>query len=241
VTTTTVNTASGLVAALRSAHAGDTILLAAGTYSGVGLNNLNFSSAVTIQSADPTHQAVFNNLVVSGSTGLAFNQVQFATVNDWAVTVVSSHNVTFTNDTFQGASSASGNAMMIRESDHVTVTGSDIGKFWSGINELNANNVTITNNTFHDLTAQGIRGTGATYETISGNTFANANPNLASHQDAVYLWQDNTANHDQRQHLWRVERLERSARYGDATGDDPAGHDAAHDDPGRDLHGGQHE
>ena len=195
MTTTTVNTAGGLIAALRSAHAGDTILLAAGTYSGVGLNNLNFSSAVTIQSADPTHQAVINNLVVSGSTGLAFNQVHFATVNDWAVTVVSSHNVTFTNDTFQGASSASGNAMMIRESDHVTVSGSDFGKVWSGINQLNANNVTITNNTFHDMTNTAIRGTGASYETISGNTFADANPNLASHQDAIYLWQDNTANH----------------------------------------------
>ena len=195
MTTTTVNTASGLIAALRSAHAGDTILLAAGTYNGVGLNNLNFSSAVTIQSADPTHQAVINNLVVSGSSGLAFNQVHFATVNDWAATVVSSHNVTFTNDTFQGASSATGNAMMIRASDNVTVTGSDFGKLWSGINQLTANNVTITNNTFHDLSNAAIRGTGATNETISGNTFADAKASVADHSDVVYLWQDNTANH----------------------------------------------
>jgi Ca2+-binding RTX toxin-like protein len=190
-----VNSTDGLIAALKAAHGGDAILLAAGTYDSAWLSNFNFSTSVAIRSADAAHQAVINNLQLNSSSGLVFSQLHFATVTDIAATVASSHNITFSNDTFQGATTGTGNGMLIRDSDGVTVTGSDFSKFWSGINEVSASNLTITKNTFHGLSDAAIRGTGATYETISGNTFADANPSLASHTDTIYLWQDNVANH----------------------------------------------
>ena len=60
--TITVSNAAQLSAALSSAHAGDTILLAGGNYGDFSISNLSFSSQVTIESADPTNPAVFRSL-----------------------------------------------------------------------------------------------------------------------------------------------------------------------------------
>ena len=50
MSTTTVTTSAELVSALKVAHGGDTIQLASGTYSTVGLGDLHFASNVTILS-----------------------------------------------------------------------------------------------------------------------------------------------------------------------------------------------
>jgi parallel beta-helix repeat protein len=225
VTTTTVNAANALTAATPSAtttpsmggatvtvsnsaelwdaisklHGGETVLLEPGTYDSVygtiPIHNFNFSDTVTFQSADPTHQAVITNLEVVNTSNVAFNNLTFATTSGNAAAVYASHNVAFSNDVFQGAGTSAGSAMIVRDSDHVTVTGSDISKLWGGINEFNSSNLTVANNTFHDLQDDGVRGTDVTNSAITGNTFANANPLLANHSDAIYLWQDNAANH----------------------------------------------
>lgn len=193
-----ISTAQQLQAALANAHPGDVLKLAAGDYDGVTLSNLHFAGGVTITSADSTHEAVFTNLTVSNSSGLTFDHVGLQTATGTAATVTGSQAITFSNDAFSGASSGSGSGsgsgMMVRNSDTVTVTGSDFGNFAAGINELTDNNLSITNNTFHGVTTGAIRGTGVTNETISGNTFSDAKSGIANHSDVINLWQDNTAN-----------------------------------------------
>ncbi|MGZ3343179.1 MAG: Ig-like domain-containing protein [Caulobacteraceae bacterium] len=192
---TTVKTIAGLLAALKTARGGDTILLAPGTYDAVALNNIKFKSMVTIASADPTHQAVLSNLSMSNDAYITFKQLSITTSTGTAATVYGSNHIAFTQDTFSGVAAGTGNALMLRNSDSITVTGSNFGKFGTGINLLTDSNLTISNNVFHDITGGDIRGTGVTSSTITGNTFSNADPTIASHVDVINLWQDNTANH----------------------------------------------
>ncbi len=192
---TTVSNTDGLWTALRTAHAGDTILLAPGAYSAISLTGFNFTGAVTVQSADPTHQAVINGLTLSNSSGISFNHIDFAANGGTAVTLYSSQNIAFDATKIHGAALGDGNGMMMRDSSGVSVTNSDIGKLGTGINELNTQNLNISNNTFHDIQNGDIRGAGDTNETISGNAFLNAKTTVADHSDVIQLWQDNTANH----------------------------------------------
>src|SRR5262249_34324176 len=74
----TVSSTSALIAALKAAHPGDTIKLAAGTYSSVVIQKLSFSSPVTITSADSNHPAVLTGLNVVGSNGLKFTGLVFS-------------------------------------------------------------------------------------------------------------------------------------------------------------------
>lgn len=192
---TTVNTIAGLLAALKVAKGGDTVLLAPGTYDAVAINNIKFKSTVTIASADPTHQAVLSNLSLNNTAYLTFKQLTLTTSTGTAATVLSSNHVSFVQDAFSGAAVGSGNAMMVRYSDSITITGSNFGKFGTGINVLTDSNVSITNNVFHDITSGDVRGTGLTSSSITGNTFSNADSTITNHVDVINLWQDNAANH----------------------------------------------
>ena len=77
MTTFAVNSVASLMTALASAQGGDQISLASGTYSGLSLQNFNFTSAVTITSADPTKPAVFTNFTLANSSGMVFSQLDF--------------------------------------------------------------------------------------------------------------------------------------------------------------------
>ncbi|PJN93422.1 hypothetical protein CNY89_20925, partial [Amaricoccus sp. HAR-UPW-R2A-40] len=61
---------------------GDTILLKAGTYADLNLThssnrNYKFTEEVTIKSADPTHQAVVNELFIRGATNVTISDLKF--------------------------------------------------------------------------------------------------------------------------------------------------------------------
>jgi hypothetical protein len=191
---TTVNNSAQLLKALKAAHSGDTILLAAGNYNNISISGLSFPSGVTIASADPTHEAVLSNLVVTNSSGLTFKQLDLTTTTGTAATVTGSSNITFTQDTFAGTSSTAGTAMWLKTSSGVTVTGSTFANFGTGINVLTDSNLTITNNTFHSISGGAVRGTSVTNSTIANNTFTDASTTVPTHTDVLYLWQDNTAN-----------------------------------------------
>ncbi|HEY2753793.1 right-handed parallel beta-helix repeat-containing protein [Phenylobacterium sp.] len=192
---TTVSSSDALLAALTAAHAGDTILLASGVYSALSLTNLNFAGTVTVQSANSAAPAVINGLSVTSSSGLAFNHIAFTSNGATAVSVNGSQNIAFDATQIHGVALGDGNAMTIRDSGSVSVTNSDIGKLATGINEINTQNLTISNNVFHDIQNGAIRGNGDTNETISGNQFVDAQASVTDHSDVIQLWQDNVANH----------------------------------------------
>ncbi|WP_372785091.1 nitrous oxide reductase family maturation protein NosD [Phenylobacterium sp.] len=185
----TVSSPDGLFAALQSAHAGDTILLAAGTYGAINLNGFHFDGPVNIQSADLGNEAVLTGLTLNGSSGLSFNHLVMTTPGGTAVTVMDSSNVAFSALTVHGTTgSDDGVGFMVRDSSGVSITGSDFSKIGSGIGHVHDSGLTVSNNTFHDLQTDGVFGAGSSHVVISGNSFSNFHPLPGDHPDAIQLW-----------------------------------------------------
>jgi hypothetical protein len=186
---TTVGNADGLYAALQSAHSGDTILLAPGTYAAIDLSGFHFDGAVTIQSADSGSQAVLTGLKINGSSGLSFNHLVMTTPGATAVSVTNSSEIAFSALTVRGTSGGNdGVGFMIRDSSAVLVTGSDFSKIGSAIGQVHDNGLTLSNNTFHDLEVDGIFGGGSSHVVVTGNTFSDFHPRAGDHPDAIQFW-----------------------------------------------------
>lgn len=188
--------AAELTAALRSAQGGDTILLSAGTYSGLSLQNLNFDTAVTIKSADPAHLAVITDFTLSASKGLAFSTLDFtaasSTVDGYAFRVSSSTNISFDSLSVHGSMDGSAandeNGFLIRDSSGVSVTNSDFQQLYTAINHLDDNGLKFSGNVIHDIRMDGIRGGGSSNVEVSGNLFYSFHAQTGDHDDAIQFW-----------------------------------------------------
>ena len=208
MTTITVGTAAQLQTALSQAHAGDTILLQAGTYSALSLSSLNFSTNVTITSADSTHPATLTGVVLSGCSGLSFTNLDFdgsstpANSTNYAFRILSSSNITFDHLHIHG--SMDGNpqddvqVLAIKNSNNVTISNSEFEQLGIGMGYSGCTNLTITNNSFHDIRTDGIRGSQSSYVNITNNEFTNFYPVSGDHADAIQMWTTGTtaASHD---------------------------------------------
>src|SRR5206468_3449801 len=120
---------TAFASALSSAHSGDTIQLAAGTYSGLALKNLTFAQDVTVTSADPLHQAVLTNFNVTNVTGLTVSNVQMLTtggVNAFDFIVKNSNDVHFDHVSVHGSMNTNAaddaNGISFAGSTNVSVT-----------------------------------------------------------------------------------------------------------------------
>ena len=185
-----------LTAALRSAQSGDIILLSAGTYSGLSLQNLNFDSAVTIRSADPTHLAVITDFTVSASKGLAFSNLDFtaivSNIDSYAFRISSSTNISFDGLSVHGSMDGNvandENGFLIRDSANVSVTNSDFQQLYTAINHLDDNGLRIADNTIHEIRMDGVRGGGSSNVEVTGNRFYNFHAQAGDHDDAIQFW-----------------------------------------------------
>lgn len=185
MTTTTVTTTAALNAAIKTAHAGDVIQLAAGTYSGVTVQNFSSAGAVTITSADPNHHAVITDMQVNNSSGLNFTNLEFsfaasttaAGVNAFGIQVLSSQNVNFDHDSIHGTldhdPSTDIRGLNLQGDSNVNVTNSEFQQLYVGIHNLDTTNVTISGNNFHDIRSDGVDNTGVSQLDISDNSFSN--------------------------------------------------------------------
>jgi parallel beta-helix repeat protein len=179
-----------LLAALQTAHGGDTILLAPGSYGAISLYNVHTDGVVTIQSADSAHLAVASSLTLNNSSGLAFSGLDVALADAGnAVTVMSSSNITLSGLKVHGTTGVDqGLGAMVRDSTGVTISGSDFTQIGSGIGHLNSNTIAFSNNTFHDLQTDGVFGGGSSHVVIAGNHFTDFHPQLGDHPDAIQFW-----------------------------------------------------
>jgi hypothetical protein len=202
---TTVSTSAGLVSAVKAAQAGDTIQLAAGTYSSVSLENVHFATDVTITSADPAHAAVINGLFVKTVNGVTFQGLDFTVTGPStsnAVTVEKSQDVHFDNvhvhGSLDGDPGNDGGGILLRLSTDVSVTHGTFEQLLWGVAHLDSTTVNISDNQFHDLRMDGIRGGGSSYVTVAGNHFTNFHPAAGDHSDAIQFWTNGTiaAAHD---------------------------------------------
>lgn len=193
-----VSTTAQLVSALKLAKAGDTVSLASGTYAGVTLKGLSYSGAVTIASADPTKPAVFSDLMVRYSSNLQFADVVLSSQSGGptnAFQVLDSSKIGFARILAEGpplGAAAEATGLMIRNSQQVAVTDSEFRNLKHGVSLLDNNGVTLTNNYFHDIRIDGIRGGGSSNVTIAENLFTDFRSADLDHADAVQFWTTNT-------------------------------------------------
>lgn len=221
--TITVSTSAQLKAALSSAHAGDTILLSAGSYGDFAISGLSFSSQVTIQSADATHPAEFRTISVSGSQGLTFEDLNVHFTPDAttvsfssAIKVSDSSAITFTHNHISGGPAVNGvlptattldstqnviglpaaRAMTLSNSSNVQVIDNDINTFDRGIVLQHVTGVTIENNDIHGLRRTPIDGGNVSQTVIKGNYLHDLQPwhwGSGDHADFIHIWTVATA------------------------------------------------
>jgi Ca2+-binding RTX toxin-like protein len=195
--TVTVTNSAQLMTALNSAHAGDTIDLAAGNYGAVSLSGLHFNGTVTIQSADNANEAVINSLSVQNSSGLSFSHLNLAmSGSGYGASVTSSQNIAFDSFTTHGTpdstGAAQGVAFFARSSSGVSVTNSEISQVGVGIVDLDSDHLTFANNYIHDIQTDGIDSAGSSDVVVAGNRFTNFHPVAGDHPDAIQFWGGST-------------------------------------------------
>lgn len=205
MTTITVSTTAQLQTALSSAHAGDVILLASGNYTGVSLRDLHFTSPVTITSADPSHPAQFYDFTLRTSSGLDFSNLVLnasKATADWPFRVYSSSDIHFSHLDVHG--SMDGNpindvsGLLIRQSSNVNVTDSNFEQLKTAIAWDRDDHLQISDNSFHDLSLDGVHGSATSYISITNNSFTDFFVASGAHPDAIQFWTTNTttAAHD---------------------------------------------
>jgi len=204
-----VSSVAVLNAQLAVAHAGDVIELAGGTYSGLAIKGLNFTSPVTITSADPANPAVITDMSVVNAAGLNFTNLEFsfaaATTDSgtyaFGITVSSCSNIHFNSDSIHGildvAPDLDVKGIRFLDSSNVSVSNSELQYLRVGISNENDSSVSITGDNFHDLRVDGIDTFGTSYITISDNNFSNFHrlgtpATGGDHGDAIQFWTGGT-------------------------------------------------
>lgn len=194
-----VSNSAELKIALNNVKEGGSIVLSAGDYSDVRIQNKDFGKGITITSADPANKAVLNDLYIRNVSGVTIQGVdlhQSSAQELYTFTVYGSSNIVLDNLKVSGpetgALSIQENApVMIRMSENVTVSNSEFENARYGLSLLDNTGVKVIDNYFHDIRTDGVRGGGNSNLTISRNIFTDFHPGSGDHPDAVQLWTSN--------------------------------------------------
>jgi hypothetical protein len=214
MSTVTVSSTAGLLQALSGAQSGDTILLAAGSYSNVLLQNFNFTGNVTITSADPTHRAMLSDLQILRSSGITLSGVELnanaasfsgltatQVADPYPFRVTNSDRITLDHNYIHGSldndPSNDRSGLMVANSTHVTAEYNEFQQLSFGIAHSMSTYVDFSNNYFHEIRSDGIHGS-SSYATITNNYFTNFSPAVGDHPDSIQFFAENTtsAPHD---------------------------------------------
>jgi Ca2+-binding RTX toxin-like protein len=194
---TTVNNAAALTTALKTAAAGDTILLAPGAYA---LSITDIAAAgVVITSADLANRATVTSLNIKGTSGLTFSDLEFdrsTAIGENGFTVTDSHNIAFrrldVHGSLDGNPQNDATAFLLRSSSNISIRESEFHELGKGIAHLGVDHLTLSGNLFHDIRTDGIRGGGSNWVTITGNRFQDFFPVAGDHADAIQFWTTHT-------------------------------------------------
>lgn len=208
--TISVTNTSELNTAMAQAKAGDTILLASGNYGAFSTGN-DYSSAVTIKSANPGLPATFSSLDLNGATGITFDGITFDykykagdPLHTSPFNVTGSSNIaikssTFDGDVASGANSidngyANGNGLIISGSNNVTVESSVFKTWMRGLIVSESSNVNVLKNEVTGIRSDGMDFIQVQNVLIEGNNihdFRSA-PNSDDHADFIQFWTTGT-------------------------------------------------
>ena len=192
-----VKDSAGLVSAMKAAQSGDVIQLASGNYSAFWARDIQ-ANGVTITSLDPGKEAVLTGFNISNVSGFTFKGLEL-TVNptgaDNPFQIFGSKNLVLDDLNVHGSLDANGrndaSALQIRASDGVVVKNSEFHDLKMGISHLDDRNLTVTNNSFHDIRIDAVRGGGSSDVTITKNYFTDFDSVSGDHSDAVQFWTSN--------------------------------------------------
>ena len=182
---------------VRSASAGDTIYLAAGTYDTVWLRNLG-DLDLTIASLDDSDPAIVTGLRLSGTSGVTFEGLVFEAAEgaNNCFSVSGADDVHFSNVVVRGPDNVGTgeevSPFMIRSSTNVSVTGSEFYQVKHALALLDVDGLVVSGNSFHDIRCDGVRGGGVSNALITNNMFSDFSPintgGSGDHPDAIQLW-----------------------------------------------------
>ncbi|MDU8943279.1 LamG-like jellyroll fold domain-containing protein [Ovoidimarina sediminis] len=202
--TVTVASASDLYAALASATGGSRIVLESGFYGDVRLIDYQFSSTVTIVSADSADTAVFNTIYMNGCTNITIDRVEVDFVPDvdtvvWdsALRIDSSSNITVSNSVIEGGLAAAGdspdiplgtqgangiegypigNGIFLFQAKDIEITNTEISMFHKGIGFDWVDGLNFSDNYIHDVRTSHFSGGFLENAEINDNHFSTSNP-----------------------------------------------------------------
>jgi hypothetical protein len=187
-----------LNAAIKSAKGGDTILLAAGTYTSISMSNVNAASEITIKSQDANNRAVVGAVSVSTSSNITlkdFNVIRQTTPTtdrEIANRIASSSNITIDGVTFSGGTGDPSNAMgiglSIRGGTNNKLINSSIDHFVIGFAGQNVDGLLVQGNYIHDNRMDHTNFAEMTNVTINDNKFEALYPINGEHPDAIQFF-----------------------------------------------------
>jgi len=192
-----VSTTAALRTALGQAQAGDSILLASGTYSGLSVSGINPSGNVTITSQNPAAPAVLTPFTVSNSSNLTFSHLEMnasgVTGGAYAFQVSSSSKVTFDSNFVHGPLGVDPNqaatGLLLKNSSNVSVTNSTFQYLQSGMMDTGNNGVLLSGNSFSHMAGDGIDNAGVSNVQVLNNSFTDTVAlTNGLHPDAIQFW-----------------------------------------------------
>ena len=158
MTTTTVTNAADLMRTLRTARGGETILLAPGNYGDLNLSGIQPRSTVTIRSANPANDAVFESLKLTRVANLVFDDIDVSHAlkpgeKDFevAIRVNFSTNVTFVgidaSGSLNGTAFDDGNGIVVSGSSRIAILDSTFEEFNNAAAFAKSSDVIFAGNT----------------------------------------------------------------------------------------------
>ena len=196
-----VATAAELGTAIGRAAGGDRIVLAAGEYGGLRVQNRAFASNVTI-AAQPGARVVFDGLNIQNVSNLSLAGIEIARPlregepDFFQIGAIRSSSNIRLDDVFLHGSLDDtpwndGRGLQINGSTNVTITGSRFVELNQAVSIFKSANIVIRNNTFDEVRADGITVASTDGIVIDGNRMTNMEPRPGDHADFIQFWNTN--------------------------------------------------
>jgi hypothetical protein len=189
-----------LANAVRSAGSGDTIQLAAGSYSGLTITNKHFATPLNIVADSSAGAVNVSAIKLSNSSGInlsGFSVGHSRSHGESSSSIQSfidngSSQINIKDLNFHG--SMNGNpgddAVLLRvlNSSGVTITGSDFTEAARGLIVEKSNSVKVLDNDFHTIRTDGLDFIAVRDVRIEANRIGDFHPARGDHADGIQFW-----------------------------------------------------
>ncbi|MEO8531738.1 MAG: right-handed parallel beta-helix repeat-containing protein, partial [Deltaproteobacteria bacterium] len=198
-----VSTPEDLTRALANVNGATEIVLAAGSYGDLDLNDVA-TAGLTIRSKDPFQPAEFSGLTLRSSANITLKNLSFQLAEARPAVIGYSTDIAFDTLIFTGSLATEGKpydigfptglGLMIRDSAGVTVTNSHFSIFQTGLLIQNVDGFSFDTNVIHSIRSDGMDLAQVQNVAISGNTIRDflRSKDAPDHADMIQFWTTKT-------------------------------------------------